>query len=438
MRKNCLSIIVLWAVAAVAQPTAREWNAAVRAGWNLGNQMECPAPGQNNEGYDITNPSNALNAETAWGNPMVTKAMIDAVKAAGFDAVRIPVRWQHHITDEATMSVDASWMNRLKEIVGYCLDNDMRVIINTHHDQWLERRVTNAYKTENNRRLGQLWTNIATAFRDYDYRLAFAGTNEVHMPNNWNAPTAENQAVQNAYNQTFVDAVRATGGNNAKRHLVVQTYNTSIDFGLRSNGFIIPTDVVGNGNNYMSVEFHYYTPWDYCGDATSYYWGESYKGNAKTSTSTEKNMRQDFERAAKAWSAVGLGVIIGEWGITDHWDNAMNMPSIHANMTYYCKTLTEEALSRGFAAFVWDNNAFGNGQEKFGIFDRHQGMTVKASWIVSGIMNGAATNVHVPAASTRTPAILCVSGRRLIVKRGDKNYDLRGYADTEMRGRVGR
>jgi len=108
MRKNCLSIIVLWAVAAVAQPTAREWNAAVRAGWNLGNQMECPAPGQNNEGYDIANPANALNAETAWGNPMVTKAMIDAVKAAGFDAVRIPVRWQHHITDEATMSVDAA------------------------------------------------------------------------------------------------------------------------------------------------------------------------------------------------------------------------------------------------------------------------------------------------------------------------------------------
>ena len=427
MRYYSLVITCLLAVSAMAQPTAREWNAAVKAGWNLGNQLECPPPGQNGEAMDIVNPTNALKAETAWGNPVVTKAIIDAVCAAGFNAVRIPVRWQHHITNEATMTIDDAWLQRVKEVVGYCLDNDMYVIINTHHDQWLERRPTNAYKTENNRRLGQLWTNIATAFRDYDYRLAFAGTNEVHMPNNWNAPTAENQTVQNSYNQTFVDAVRATGGNNQYRHLIVQTYNTSLDFGLRTNGFVIPTDAPGLGYAYMSVEFHYYTPWDYCGEATYYYWGEAYKGSAKATSSNETNMRRDFQRAADAWTAKGLGVVIGEWGVTDHWDNVMNKTSIHTNMSYYCKTLVSEAQSRGFSTFVWDNNAFGNGQEKFGIFDRYDGMTIKADWIVKGILDGVATGIETIAAPAVTECpVKYIRDRRIVVRRGRATFNLQG------------
>ena len=424
----CLSLFCLLAVSVMAQPTAREWNAAVKAGWNLGNQLECPAPGQDNEGMDIVNPANALQAETAWGNPMVTKATIDAVRAAGFNAVRIPVRWQHHVTDETTMAIDDAWLQRVKEVVGYCLDNDMYVIINTHHDQWLERRPTNAYKTENNRRLRQLWTNIATAFRDYDYRLAFAGTNEVHMPNNWNAPTAENQAVQNSYNQTFVDAVRATGGNNEWRHLIVQTYNTNLDFGLRTNGFVVPTDAPDHGNDYMSVEFHYYTPWDYCGEATACYWGEAYKGMGSVSYGNETSMRRDFQRAADGWAAKGLGVVIGEWGVTNHWDKATNMTSIHTNMTYYCKTLIGEALGKGFATFIWDNNGFGNGQEKFGIFDRHDGMKVKADWILKGISDGVATGIEtIETPTTEGCPIKSVHDGRVVVRRGADTYTLQGF-----------
>ena len=265
MRISCLTVVCLLAVSGWAQPTSRQWNSEVTAGWNLGNQLECAAPGQDGESTTISNPANAMNAETAWGNPKVTNAMIAAVKDAGFNAVRIPIRWQCHITDAATMAIDAAWLNRVKEVVGYCLNNGMKVIINTHHDKWLESRPTYSYQTNNNSKLAQLWTHIAEAFSDYDYDVAFAGTNEVHVPNVYNAPTPENLSVQNTYNQTFVNAVRDTGGKNLKRHLIVQTYDCDPDFGMYNGDFIVPTDIEGNGNDYLSVEVHYYKPWEYCG-----------------------------------------------------------------------------------------------------------------------------------------------------------------------------
>ena len=256
-----------------AQPTAKEWNKDV-VGWNLGNQLECSAPGQDGESMQIGMADNSIKAETAWGNPVVTKKVIKAVKDAGFNAIRIPVRWQCHITNAQAMSIDKAWLNRVKEVVGWCLNNDLKVIINTHHDKWLEGRPTNEYKDENNQKLALLWLNIASEFANYDYRVAFAGTNEVHIKDYWGKPEAENLAVQNSYNQTFIDVVRATGGNNLKRHLIVQTYVCNPDFGLYNGDFIVPTDIDGNGNNYMSVEFHYYTPWDYAGECKFNYWGD--------------------------------------------------------------------------------------------------------------------------------------------------------------------
>ena len=122
MRLSCLTIGCLMAVSLLAQPSARQWNKEVTAGWNLGNQLECPPPGWNNESTNFGNPANALQAETAWGNPIVTQQTLQAVKEAGFNAVRIPVRWQCHITDATTMTIDAQWIQRVKEVVDYALD----------------------------------------------------------------------------------------------------------------------------------------------------------------------------------------------------------------------------------------------------------------------------------------------------------------------------
>ena len=364
-------------------PTAKQWNKEVVAGWNLGNQLECGARGINGESVILTNPTDAITSETAWGNPVVTKKMIKAVKDAGFDAVRIPVRWQHHITNPMAMSVDRAWMNRVKEIVDWCLEYDMKVIINTHHDKWLESRPLNQYKEENCQKLALLWLNIASEFASYDYRLAFAGTNEVHEPDNWGKPTAENLAVQNAYNQTFVDIVRSTGGNNSKRHLIVQTYVCNPEFGLYDNDFIVPMDIDGNGNEYMSVEFHYYVPWDYCGEAKRDFWGAPYSQYGG-SDMDEKNMESLFAKVDQTWASKGLGVVIGEWGVTDHYPLSQ-MELGRQNISYYCTYLMTLSRKYGFSTFVWDNNSFGNGADKFGIFDRRKNMKPVADWMLRGI-----------------------------------------------------
>ena len=364
-------------------PTAQQWNKDV-VGWNLGNQFECSAPNQDGESIEIGNPANSINAETAWGNPRVTKEMIQAVKNAGFNAIRIPIRWQCHITNADAMSIDQDWIDRIKEVVGWCLDNDLKVIINAHHEKWLENYPTNAYKQINCKKLGLLWNNIASAFADYDSRLAFAGTNEVQ--DNWKVPTTENLEVQNAYNQTFVDAVRATGGNNAKRHLIVQTYACNPWFGI-NGGFIIPKDAEGNGNNYMSVEFHFYQPWSYAGYPNTGdrydYWGDAYKDAGTTPPENEDWMTKFFEDDVKPWSNQGLGIVIGEWGVTNR--NTSNPGEVQSNMSYYCNFLTKEAHNRGFSTFVWDNNKFNYGPENYGIFDRRNSMTVNAPWILNGI-----------------------------------------------------
>ena len=371
-------------------PTAKQWNKDV-VGWNLGNQFECSAPGQDGESMDIGNPEGSINAETAWGNPVVTEAMIQAVKNAGFNAIRIPIRWQCHITNDQTMSIDEAWIKRIKEVVDWCLKNDLKVIINAHHEKWLENNPTDEYKDKNCAKLALLWKNIASAFADYDSRLAFAGTNEVHISGYWGKPEPENLAVQNAYNQKFVEAVRATGGNNAKRHLIVQTYVCNPWFGIDNGDFIIPKDAEGNGNNYMSVEFHFYQPWSYAGNPDTGdhydYWGDAYKDAGKVPDEDENWMKAFFNKAVTTWSNKGLGIVIGEWGVTNR--NTSNPDKVHENMNYYCNFLTKEAHDRGFSTFVWDNNKFDNdtGRENYGIFDRSKdkNMEVKAPWILNGI-----------------------------------------------------
>ena len=424
-------------------PTAKQWNKDV-VGWNLGNQFECSAPNQDGESEDIGNPDGSINAEEAWGNPVVTEAMIQAVKNAGFNAIRIPIRWQCHITNDQTMSIDEAWIKRIKEVVDWCLKNDLKVIINAHHEKWLENNPTDEYKDKNCKKLALLWTNIASAFANYDSRLAFAGTNEVHISGYWGKPEHKNLAVQNAYNQKFVEAVRATGGNNAQRHLIVQTYACDPWFGIENGDFIIPKDLDGNGNNYMSVEFHYYQPWSYAGnpDGVHYdYWGDAYKDAGTTPTENENSMKKFFDDVVNTWSNKGLGIVIGEWGVTNR--NTSNPDKVHANMTYYSKFLTTEARTRGFSTFVWDNSQFNNdnGRENYGIFDRHNGMEVKASWILNGIfekesgykqtdgLNGSKQTDGVN--GYRDPSVMhCVNAGKIFAESNpyeDKDVDHRRY-----------
>ena len=365
-----LAIISIQSRAMEHDVDAQTWCKNVVMGWNLGNSLE------------------AEGTETSWGNPATTADMIKSIKGEGFNAVRIPVRWGQHC-DMSTMTIDEKWLSRVKEIVDWCLAEDMYVIINTHHDLWLEHYPTNAKKAELNEKLGKLWTNIATAFADYDGRLAFAGLNEVNAEGNWGlTPTQENYDVTNSFNQTFVDAVRATGGNNALRNLVVQSYRCNPTMGLTN--LVVPTDPTPNR---LSVEFHYYDPYSYCsGAAGSYnYWGIAFsdKGTV-TPDGNEKSLANFFLTIREKWWEQGLGVVIGEYGCSCHYTTA-DKATQEANMQYYMKCLVSEARKNGFAAFVWDNNAYGNGSEKFGIFDRKNNMKVRTPFFLDGIKEGSKT-----------------------------------------------
>ena len=374
--KHLKAIILLLAIISIQSRAmehdvdAQTWCKNVVMGWNLGNSLE------------------AEGTETSWGNPATTADMIKSIKGEGFNAVRIPVRWGQHC-DMPTMTIDEKWLSRVKEIVDWCLAEDMYVIINTHHDLWLEHYPTNAKKAELNEKLGKLWTNIATAFADYDGRLAFAGLNEVNAEGNWGlTPTQENYDVTNSFNQTFVDAVRATGGNNALRNLVVQSYRCNPTMGLTN--LVVPTDPTPNR---LSVEFHYYDPYSYCsGAAGSYnYWGIAFsdKGTV-TPDGNEKSLANFFLTIREKWWEQGLGVVIGEYGCSCHYTTA-DKATQEANMQYYMKCLVSEARKNGFAAFVWDNNAYGNGSEKFGIFDRKNNMKVRTPFFLDGIKEGSKT-----------------------------------------------
>ena len=387
--------------------TAQQWNRNVVAGWNLGNSLESAPGGWDGNSTNIGwSSSYDTSAETSWGNPKTTKAMIDAVKAAGFNAVRIPVRWGCHITDVSTMTISEAWIKRVKEVVDYCIQNDMYVILNTHHDMWLEYQATPGKKADNNKKLALLWTNIANYFADYDGHLAFAGTNEVHMKDDWNQPSAGNLAVQNSYLQTFVDAVRATGGKNYYRHLIVQTWACNPYYGLGKK-LVVPKDVEEHGYERMSVEFHYYNPYNYCagnqGAGNYNYWGKNCPTEQKTAIATdnETTMTNFFNQVDNEWSKLGLGIVVGEWGISDRYPNSLEKGLIHDNMTYYCTYLTREVRQRGYSAFVWDNNVFGNGSEKFGVFNRSSSMAIAAPWIVKGIMEGAGQEYAEPSEPER-------------------------------------
>jgi endoglucanase len=337
------------------------------AGWNLGNTLE------------------ATGGETAWGNPLVTQTFIDSVKAAGFNAIRIPCAWDGHLDKSVTYKIQDSWLSRVKQVVDYCYKNNMYVILNIHWDGgWLENNPTYTKQDAVNKEQKALWLQIAYYFRDYDQHLLFAGTNEVHA--NYNTPTTENITVQQSYNQTFLDAVRSTGGKNYYRNLIVQSYNTNIDYAV--NYMKLPTDVVSGR---MLVEVHYYDPWDFCGETSSsakYYWGQPYSSLGVSTWGQETYMDQQFSKMKTNFVNKGYPVILGEYGPIRRSSLTGTVLSNHlASRAYYLQYITQHAKDCGLIPFYWDNGVIttdGNG-----IFNRNTG-AVFDKQAVNALNTGAA------------------------------------------------
>lgn len=242
--------------------TATETAKEMGLGWNLGNTMEA---------YEATNCEKASykwipvkgenkpsDYETCWGAPVTTQEMIDGVKAASFSTVRIPVFWGNMMQDDGSWTINSEYIARVKEIVDYCLKDGLYAVVNIHHfDEFIIRRND---LDECKKIFSTLWKQIAEYFKDYSDKLVFEGFNEYLGGDQFNSkgeltPQPEKDAFTsvNALNQTFVDAVRGTGGNNAERVLIVSGYWTNIDK-TTSADFVMPKDTAADK---LMVSVHY-------------------------------------------------------------------------------------------------------------------------------------------------------------------------------------
>jgi endoglucanase len=330
------------------------------AGWNLGNTLE------------------AIGSETAWGNPEASQKLINAVKAAGFDTIRLPVAWSR-FSDEANFIIEPSWMDRVEQVVNYALNADMYVLLNIHWDGgWMQP--TYAEQEYVNERLAIMWAQIANRFNDYDKRLLFAGTNEVLVEGDYGTPTEEYYTVQNGFNQVFVDTVRATGGNNASRFLVVQGFNTNIDHTV--NFAVMPTDPA---HDKLLMEVHYYDPFNFTlnEDSTITQWGSTATDPAKAeSWAHEDFLNAQMQKMRDKFVANGIGVILGEYG-------AIRREQITGHEAYrieWNKAVTESALAHQIVPVYWDNGVTGN--HSMGLFNRATGEQVYPE-LIEAITNAA-------------------------------------------------
>lgn len=295
--------------------TALEATRLMGNGINLGNTLEAC---DNNVGIKTNTP---LSYETHWGQPKTTQAMIDGMKAAGFDTIRIPVAWMTNATHlyEGDYTIDADYMDRVEEVVCYARKAGMYVIINDHWDGgWYgmfgsESAETRALAMEAYK---GMWQQIAERFRDYSDYLIFESANEeLGGRFDENSPLYcsdsvvtyltddERYALTNEINQTFVDVVRATGGNNATRFLLIAGYSTDIDQTC-DDRFQMPKDTA---DSKLMVSVHYYDPWSYCGASSAVSatkWGK---------VSDYEYMDQQLAKMTK-FTEAGYGVVIGEYG----------------------------------------------------------------------------------------------------------------------------
>lgn len=327
--------------------------AKIKLGWNIGNTLE------------------ATGGETAWGNPKVTKALLDFVKQSGFNAIRIPCSWNQNLANNSTAEIKIEWLNRVKEVVQYCVDNDLYVIVNIHWDGgWLENNCTAAQKEANNAKQKAFWEQIATQLRDFDEHLLFASANEPNVDN------ATQMTVLTSYHQTFIDAVRSTGGKNTYRTLVVQGPSTDIEKTNKLMG-TLPTDKVAGR---MMVEVHYYTPYNFClmdKDADwgkmFYYWGANYHTTPDlTRNSTygeEAELDSQFKAMKTQFVDKGIPVLLGEFGAIRRTNLTGDALSLHlASRAYYLKYIVKQAKANGILPFYWD--AGGMGTNGSAIFNR--------------------------------------------------------------------
>ena len=357
----------------------------LRIGWNMGNHMDAY--------YNGTWAGDKYNYpdETCWGAEPCTQETFNGVKAAGFTSVRIPITWLNMIGDAPDYTIDETWMSRVEEIVGYAENAGLNVIINTHHDEnnaddhWLD--ILNASKdaTVNaaiKDKIAGFWTNVANRFKDKGDWLVFESFNEIQDGGwGWSADFRANPAKQcnvlNDWNQVFVKAVRATGGNNSTRWLGVPTYAASPSY---VDYFALPDDAAGR----VMVAVHFYDPNEYTiGEAQYEQWGHTGTAGKKATWGDEDHVKETFAKLYHRFVEKGVPVYLGEFGCSMRSKSNTTAWSFYK---YYIEYVSKAARTYGLPCYIWDNGSSDTGQEQHGYINHGTGKYIGNSKEIVDLM----------------------------------------------------
>ena len=358
---------------AAAANRAKEIVKEMGVGWNLGNTFDT---------INI-NTTDELKYETGWGNPQTTKAMIDKVADMGFTSIRIPVSWHPHVDEN--LNISSAWLNRVKTVVDWAINDGLYVIINIHHDNDIRSGKKNyfypssTHLTTSKNYVTKIWQQVSNKFKNYNDHLVFETLNEPRLIgtgsewgfNTANPGTAVNDAISciNTLNQAAVDTIRATGGNNKTRLIMCPGYDASIE-GATVSSFKMPTD----SSNMLAYSVHGYTPWDFAGNGS---------GTASYSRNVKSGLTYLFNSLKSNVQSKGYPVVLGEFGATDK-----NNSTDRGN---WAKDYVTQATGLGIACLVWDNGGFRkegstNYDDHYGVLNRRT-LTVPDQKYADGLLS---------------------------------------------------
>ena len=342
-----LAIIPLYHVPAtvvIPQTQAVQFVRELKIGWNLGGALDACLP----EVY-------GLDTETCWEEPRTTPEMFRLVKEAGYPTVRIPVTWGNHMGPGPDYIIEPAWMDRVQEVVDYAYDIGLYVILNTHNEDRYWHIPDRAHEEAVSAQMAALWAQAAARFKDYDERLLFESMNEPRVPGSlleWAGGGFSNRRILNRLGEEFVRLVRASGGNNGSRYLVIPTHAAARDWVARK-GMRVPED------ERVIVSIHAYYPRGFSGtDFEARTWGS--KADYRNLERMLYGIYRDFVRR-------GVPVLLGEFGAV----NKHNLEDRLAYTDFYVRT----ARKFGMTCCWWDGGKLDGEEENgyyYGLLDRRE------------------------------------------------------------------
>lgn len=389
-----LALVALFAIdsntevayAATTGLNSWEITSKMTIGWNLGNSLDAT--------YWTDNPT-PVQSVTAWGNPEPTQQLFDKVKSLGFNTVRIPVTWYQHLTyNNATQTyeINQDWLDYVKKTVDYAYNNDMFVIINVHHENWVNVDYFNDSNLATAKtKLKDIWQQLSVTFANYDQRLIFEGMNEPRQTYNssveWGNGDSYSWDYINQLNSTFISTVRNnSSGYNSERLLMIPSYHATDNYEALSH-----LDIPSNSGN-IAISVHAYEPYSFTMDSSE---SHKYQSNNKYGGYNPDTLKSIMNDLKKIQSEKNAPIIIGEFGASD-FNNTDERVA-------WAKDYMTQATSAGFVCVLWDNNADNDysSSENFGFINRSTNeLYDNAKSVVSTLINYAKKNTSTDTSNT--------------------------------------